>query len=261
MGVMRAGTLKLIAVLLWLSAVAAMAQQIAVGTVLPVELNSSLNASKDKAGQRVTGRVMQDVPLADGANIPKGAHIVGHIVSASPATAGSPSQLAIQFDQVVIKGRPIPIAAHLRALASMYEVFEARMPTNSWDDYGTSTSDWNTVQVGGAGVYRGNGQVVSGDQVVGKATDYGAVTAKLIAAPARGCHGGDEAEAREQALWIFSPWACGVYGLSDVKIAHAGRTTPVGQIELESSGDVRVSGGSGWLLRVESAGAKTPDAN
>ncbi len=79
----------------------------------------------------------------------------------------------------------IPIATHLRALASMNEVFEAKMPTNSWDDYGTSTSDWNTVQVGGAGVYRGNGQVVSGDQVVGRATDYGAVTAKLIAAPAQ----------------------------------------------------------------------------
>jgi len=129
------------------------------------------------------------------------------------------------------------------------------MPTNSWDDYGTSTSDWNTIQVGGAGVYRGNGQVVSGDQVVGKATDYGAVTAKLIAAPARGCHGGGEVEEREQALWIFSPWACGVYGLGDLKIAHAGRTSPVGEIDLESSRNVRVSGGSGWLLRVESSPA------
>jgi hypothetical protein len=258
---MRAGTLKLMAGLLGLSAVAAMAQQIAVGTVLPVMLNSTLDAGKSKPGSVISGKIMQEVPLPDGASIPKGSRVVGHIVSATPAASGSPSQLAIQFDQVVIKGRPIPITAHLRALASMYEVFEARMPTNSWDDYGTSTSDWNTIQVGGAGVYRGNGQVVSGDQVVGRATDYGAVTAKLIAAPARGCHGGDEAQEREQALWIFSPWACGVYGLSDVRIAHAGRTSPVGQIELESSRNIHVEGGSGWLLRVESAGAKTPDAN
>ncbi len=235
----------------------AVGQQIPAGTVVPVELNSSLNASKDKPGNRITGTVKQDVPLPDGSSIPKGSRIVGHVISAAPASAGSPSHLALRFDQIEIKGRQIPIATHLRALASMSEVFEARMPTNSWDDYGTSPSDWNTIQVGGAGVYRGSGQVVSGDQIVGKSTDYGAVTAKLIAAPSQGCHGGSEVEAREQALWIFSPWACGVYGLYDVRIGHAGRSSPVGQIELESSRDVRVSGGSGWLLRVESSPAKT----
>ena len=53
----------------------------------------------------------------------------------------------------------------------MNEVFEARMPTNAWDDYGTSPSDWNTVQVGGAGVYRGSGQLIAGGEVVGRATD------------------------------------------------------------------------------------------
>ncbi len=60
---------------------------------------------------------------------------------------------------------------------------------------------------------------------------------------------------------MFSPWACGVYGFSDLKIAHAGRTQPVGQIELESSRNVHVQGGSGWLLRVESARDKAPHEN
>jgi hypothetical protein len=253
--------LKLLAVLLSLSAMTAGAQQIAAGIVLPVMLNATLDASKDKPGSRISGKIMQDVPLPDGASIPKGSRVVGHVVSATPAATGSPSHLALQFDQLIVKNRMIPISTHLRALASMNAVFEARMPTNSWADYGTSTSDWNTVQVGGAGVYRGNGQVVSGDQVVGRATDYGAVTAKLIAAPASGCHGDGDANAREQALWVFSPWACGVYGFSDLKIVHAGRTQPVGQIELESSRNVRVQGGSGWLLRVESAGDKAPHAN
>jgi hypothetical protein len=258
---MRFRILSSVAFLVLLVSPGVVGQTIPAGTVLPVELNSSLNASKDKPGRRITGKVMQDVPLPDGLVIGKGARVVGHVVDAAPATTGSPSRLTLRFDQVEVKGQPIPMVTHLRALASMTEVFEARMPTNSWDDYGTSTSDWNTIQVGGAGVYRGNGQVVSGDQIVGKATDYGAVTAKLIAAPARGCHGGGELETREQALWIFSPWACGVYGLNDVRIAHAGRSSPVGQIELESSRDVRVSGGSGWLLRVESAGDKAPDPN
>lgn len=180
---------------------------------------------------------------------------MGHVVSSNSATATSQSHLAVTFDRIALRGRRIPITTHLRALASMNEVFEAKLPTNSWDDYGTSTSDWNTVQVGGAGVYRGNGQVVSGNQVVGRATDYGAVTAKLIAVPSSGCLGDD----RDQSLWVFSPWACGLYGFNGMEISRSGKTPPLGQIEFRSSRNVHVAGESGWLLRVgstESAGAQ-----
>lgn len=177
----------------------ALAQDIPAGTVLPVMLNSTLNAARNKPGQAITGRIKQDVPLPDGSTIPKNSMIFGQVVSATTATATSPSRLAIKFDRLTVKGKQLPIAAHLRALASMNEVFEARMPTNSWDDYGTSPSDWNTVQVGGAGVFRGSGQLIADGQVVGRATDYGAVMAKLIACP-RGCKVDDD---REQALWIF----------------------------------------------------------
>lgn len=51
----------------------------------------------------------------------------------------------------------------------------------------------------------------------------------------------------------------GVYGFVDLKIARAGRTQPVGQIELESRRNVHVEGGSDWLLRVESAA--NPESN
>lgn len=227
------------------------AQQIPADTTLPVMLNSTLDASKDQPGRRITGRIMQDVPLPNGGQIARRSEIVGHVVSAQK---GANSRLAVQFDYVISNGRKLRVVAHLRALASMMEVCEAKMPTNAvpeatscgdWDNYGTSPSDWNTVQVGGAGVYRGSGELVSGGQVIGRATDYGAVTAKLIASPALGC----SASESEQALWIFSPWACGTYGFNDLKIAHA---VPFGQIELESRGNVRVSGGSGWLLKTQS---------
>ncbi len=61
------------------------------------------------------------------------------------------------------------------------------------------------------------------------------MTAKLIASRERGCGGALADDDREQALWLFSPSACGAYGFQDLKIAHAGRQEPVGQIILESA--------------------------
>ncbi len=228
----------------------AVAQQIPSGTVLPVMLNSSLDARHAQPGERVTGRIMQDVPLPEGARIRRGTRIVGHIVKAQPAHPSAPSQLSLKFDYLGLNGQRVPVSVTARAIASMNEVFEARMPTNAWDDYGTSPSDWNTVQIGGAGVYRGNGEVVMGNQVVGRATDYGAVTARLIAAPERGCPNASE---REQALWKFSPWSCGAYGFNDLMIVRSPDAS--GVVDLQSSRSIRIDGGSGWLLKTVAPGS------
>ncbi len=130
----------------------------------------------------------------------------------------------------------------------MQDVFDAQLPWNTFDDYGTSTSDWNTVQVGGAAVYRGDGTVRSAMEIIGRATDYGAVTAKLRPNPKLGCPADLAEIEREQSLWVFSPWACGTYGFDDLAIAHHGSTAPVGTIELTSAKKIRIRAGSGWLL-------------
>lgn len=144
----------------------------------------------------------------------------------------------------------------------MQEVFAAQLPWSTFDDYGTSSSDWNTVQVGGAAVYRGDGTVRSAMKVIGRATDYGAVTAKLQPNPKLGCPAHPTEVEREQSLWVFSPWACGAYGFDDLAIAHRGSTAPIGTIELTSHKPIRIHAGSGWLLRVvpspEPEGTPTP---
>jgi hypothetical protein len=242
---MRSVQVLAAALLLW--SVGAAAQEIPAGTVLPVMLNSTLDARRDQPGKIIAGQVMQDVRLPGGAKIPSGAKVFGHVVSVQRG-AGAPSQVAIKFDAIEVRGRRLPLTAHLRALGSMEEVFQARLPTNSWDDYGTSTSDWNTQQIGGAEVYRGSGQLISAGQVVGRASDDGSVMANLVAAPSRGCAGSSE---QEQALWKFSPWSCGTYGFRDLTIVRLEDAN--GEIVLQSSGNVHIDGGSGWLLRVDNA--------
>ncbi len=231
-------------------------QEIPAGTVIPVMLRTTLDARKAKVGQKIEARVMQDVPLPSQTRIRTGAKVVGRVVEVVRPSATSRSRIVMSFDRLLIRGAEVPITTSLRSLASMMNVFEAQLPTNAIDDYGTTESDWVTVQIGGDVVYRGAGMVMSsGSQVVGNSTIGGDVTAKLIASRAGGCRGVEAGNDREQALWLFSPSACGVYGFEDLKIAHAGRRDPVGQIILESNKNVHLSGGSGLLLRVTTAPA------
>lgn len=229
------------------------AQEIPAGTALPVMLNSSLDAKKSKPGEEISGRLMQDVFLSDGARIRAGAQVTGKILQVDRPTSTSGSRLVLKFDGLISRGHSISLTTNLRAIASMTDIFEAQLPTNNFDEYGTSIADWTTVQVGGDVVYRGSGQVFSGSdsQVVGRATVSGDVTAALMAVPDRGCRATIDGNNREQSLWLFSTSACGPYGFSDLKIAHAGRTNPTGEIVLESASNVLVRGGSGVLLRVQ----------
>lgn len=236
--------LEAFASILLLLASSLIAQEIPAGTVIPVMLRTTLDATKATVGQRIVARVMQDVPLPQG-RIRAGAKLIGHVVAVTRPGATTGSRIAVSFDRLMTGGTEVSITTSLRSLASMMEVFEAQLPTNAIDDYGTTPADWVTVQVGGDAVYRGNGTVMTDGQVVGKSTVGGEVTAKLIASRDRGCGGND----REQALWLFSPSACGIYGFADLKIVHAGRREPIGQIILESDKNVHVPAGSGLSLR------------
>jgi hypothetical protein len=238
-----------------LLAITAVCQDVPSGTVLPVMMSNTVDSAKSRPGDKLTGKLMQEVVLPSGERIRAGAKLEGRVVESSGPSAAGGARLVVRFDLLVADGKRFPITISLRALASMQSVFDAQLPWNNFDEYGTSSSDWNTVQVGGAAVYRGDGTVRSAMDVVGRTTDYGAVNAKLTPAPKLGCPANSVDSDREQSLWIFSPWACGTYGFEDLKIAHHGVTPPVGLIELTAPKTVHAQGGSGWLLRVVSSDA------
>ncbi len=250
-----------IAFMLWLKLTAGFlctvavlaAQDLPAGTALPVMLNSSLDAKKDKPGEKIEGKIMQDVPLPSGGQIKSGSHVKGHVVAVTmPGIAGS--RIAVTFDQIQDHGQVIHLSVNLRALASTESVFDAKLPMGNQSD-SESSDEWMTKQVGGDVVNRGRGIVASTSGIVGRYTGSG-VWGRLTAESDAGCSttsGNDS----EQALWVFSTSACGVYGLNDVQLTHNGSSAPVGQIELQSNKDLQVRGGSGWLLVVNNAEAAT----
>jgi len=216
------------------------------GTVLPLQLSSTISLDKAVPGQPVTARIAQDVPLENGVVMRRGTKVLGHIVSVTP---GSPSRIALTFEKIEYsKSNSLAIVSNLRALASNLEIESAAEPMTG-SGRGTPSVWWNTVQVGGEGLY-GSGPLTRGEQVVGHWVSGGGAVGQVEANGK--CRGAAVGNSRDQSLWLFSTDACGVYGYSDVAIEHAGRTSPEGKITLTSTNpNLKIRAGSGILLRVD----------
>jgi hypothetical protein len=166
----------------------ALSQELPAGTVVPIMLDSSLNAAKDKPGKRIEGRVMQDVRLSSGQTIDKQSHIMGHVVSVTrqgfsrPASSRRSSgfSIVLKFDTIQADGRTIPLKAALLALASMHSVADAQIPINSTANR-DPVSQWVTRQVGGDVVNRGRGKVASSGGVWGTWLEGSSVQVRPLA--------------------------------------------------------------------------------
>jgi hypothetical protein len=219
------------------------------GTILPIELNSSLNSKKSKAGGEIKGTLAQDVPLPS-RTIRRGSKVTGKIISVTPASSNQGAQISLRFDTVRFAGERAPIATNLRAIASMMDVHLAQIPSGG-PDRGTSEYSWVTEQIGGETNYHGGWPVTKGSEVVGQSLLSGGVLTRVGAGSGSRCRGEIYNNDRLQALWVFASDACETYGFDDLAITHAGRTDPVGEIVLTSQhGNFNVRSGSGILLRV-----------
>jgi hypothetical protein len=239
-------------VLVLLPVIFSSAQELPDGTILPLDLRTPIRVGKVKSGDTVTAKLAQYVDV-NGIRIRRGSQVSGRIIEFGPASKGSGERVAIVFDKIRLPSTEVPIVTTLRALASMQAVFDAQLPTNLIDDFGSSIRDWNTLQIGGQMVYRGDGTVTEGLQVVGKATIVGEVFGEPKTYPWSPCSR-DRASNTVQSFWVFSTDACGVYGFPDLRLVHAGQSEPVGQIELNSTGKLDIRRGTGWLLVVISSG-------
>jgi len=242
-------SVRLVAIIaLSFSTVAFAQTSIPPGTVLPAQLNSSLSSQKNRRGDRITARIMQDVPLSPG-KIHAGAKVIGQVLRVKTPGNGQAAEITLRFDTVDSGRHSIPILTSLRALASMMEVEDAQIPP-AGTDRGTPWA-WTTKNlIGGEVAYGEGGPVMHAGDIVGQSL-FGGVLVHARASVDTRCRGEVAGNNRPQAFWLFASDACGVYGMDDVQIARAGRTPPVGEITLTSkTGNVEIRGGSGMLLRV-----------
>jgi len=102
-------------------------ETIPAGTILPVQLNSSLRSNKARPGQVIRARVMQNIPLA-GRAIHADATVLGYVVAVRSASNGGGAEISLRFDTVARGTGHIPVTTNLRALATMMDVSEAQIP-------------------------------------------------------------------------------------------------------------------------------------
>lgn len=227
------------------------AQSLPAGTALPITVGTTLTAKGSRTGQKIDGKLMQEVRPESGTVIPSGSHVTGHVVSVKKPGAGG-SSITVQFDHLQNGHQPIPLDVSARAVVGSNSVFNAGLPSGNNTDQDPSDI-WVTRQVGGEYVFRARGTVESDKGRVG-VWDRRGVWGKLQSAEK--C---DDSQINSdiQALWIFSTTACGAYDLPETTLAHAGNTPPLGQITLQSTKNVEIHGGGGWLLIVNPGPAKS----
>jgi hypothetical protein len=224
------------------------AATIPAGTVIPVHLDDALELGSVQAHQRIEARVSQEVPLPGKEKISLRARVMATVVSVNRNAEG-PESVSLKFDQLEEKNQTYAITTSVRAIASYQAVRKAQMPLTG-GDAGTPAGWGTTVQIGGDNRFGDGGKVRNRHkQTVGKAV-MGGVLVHISANEGFGCDGPEGSGERLQATWVFSADACGVYDLKNVKIAHNGRTDPIGVITLEfAKSDMKLDSGTAFLLR------------
>lgn len=229
-------------------------QTISASTAIPVVFTHTVEAGKAKPGDIVTAKTIQAV-LLSGKAVPRGATVTGHVVQSTPFVLDpthyatqKPSILSIHFDKIAWGASTISVGVLVRAIAGSVASHEASI-VHFRDE---SDSTGMRILIGGSQFSTVGTKIMSPvGTLVGYNSKLGAV-GRLAASEYEsgdstiGCN----ATNTEQALGIFSPDACGVYGMGSNAMTNNGSTG--GQtFVLESRRDtVKLFAGSAWLLQV-----------
>jgi hypothetical protein len=199
---------------------------------LPIVFTRTLSAANSHLGDAVEAKTSQAVHLANGAVIPSGTKIQGHVLAASafaydktPYARQKQSALSIHFDTIAWNGQTLPLNVTVRAMADRLESDAARIPPVPHD-----VDPWSTMtQIGGDQLTPVQHEVTNSYGDVVGYNKHDGVYAHLIANGH--CDGSDV----EVSMGIYSASACGLYGFVSVAALETGSATQPSTLTLSST--------------------------
>jgi hypothetical protein len=219
------------------------------GTKIDATLTGSLDAKKNKPGDRVEARTMQDVKQDGKVVLKKGTRLVGHVTQAQARAGGqAQSQLGVMFDEAVLaSGQKVPLNATVQALAAAQSSTAA-----------TAGSDEILPSGGGMGSAQGSARGTNGGLVGGMASTAGATTGSVVntagsvtsntagtvnaATRSTGAVGGLSSTGR------LTSNSSGVFGLEGLSLDSAASSATQGSLIVSQTKNVHLESGTQLLL-------------
>lgn len=228
-------------------------------TTLPVRFVNTIDTKSAKPGDVVKAKTIQSITLPDGEVLPKGTLVEGEVVKAlpftynpKPYTPQAPALLALRFTQIEQGRQWLPVNMSVRALAGALAAEEATTPRYPEDD----EIDAEVVLIGGDHFSPWDSKVFSYDgEIVGYLRKNG-VFARLQASDYVNTRANLHCDATktEQAVGVFSPNACGLYGFDSATYLAKNGSGQSGAVEIYSTRhNVELNSGSVALLEVQAA--------
>lgn len=221
------------------------------GSKIEATLADSLDAKKNKPGDRVEARTTEDLKEGGKVVFKRGTRLVGHVTQAQArAKEQSQSQLGIMFDHAVLKdGREVPFNATVQALA---------MAQSSTMD----TTGADNMMASGSGMGSASGNMRGGGLMSGVASTTGATAGSVtnaagsapanvagatnMAAHSTGAVGGLTSDGR-----LISN-SSGVFGLQGLAIDSAASSAAQSSMIVSSTRNVHLDSGTQMLLSASS---------
>src|SRR5712691_417230 len=219
------------------------------GTKIDATLAGTLDAKKNRPGDRVEARTAQDVKQDGKVVLKKGTTLVGHVTQVQAHTSEqTQSQLGIAFDHAMMNGRAVPFNATIQALAASQSSVAAAAGSDDLAMSGGTMGAASGTARGGGGLLGGVASTAGGGvgSVVNTAGSVSGNAAGTVnaATHSTGAVGGLTSAGR------LGSNSSGVFGLQGLSINSAASNATQGSLIVSPAKTIHLDSGTQMLLSV-----------
>lgn len=227
------------------------------GTTMNASLAGSLDAKKNKPGDRVEARTTQDVKQDGKVVLKKGTRLAGHVTQAQARTKQqSESELGVAFDHAILRdGTQVPINITIQALASAQSSAAASMDDGAMAGADAMGSGAGSARATGGGLVGGVASTASGatGSVVNTASSAAGSVSGAVASTSSataGVAGTTSSVGGLNAAGHLMSNSSGVFGLQGLSLNSGVSSAAQGSLILSSTRNVHLDSGTQMVLRV-----------